>query len=155
MTKAQPPGSARRTGSPGDSNFNKLFRAAAKARKNAHAPISDFKVGAALRTSQGRIYAGANAEEPAFNHSIHAEQGAVAKMVAAEGRQRITHLVVVGGQETDQTICSPCGHCRQLLVEFADDDMEVIVAGPKGDIRLKTTLGQLLPHAFRLSNFKP
>src|SRR6266852_1496478 len=128
-----------------------LFDEAAKARHNSHSPISNFKVGAAFRTETGSVYAGTNAEEPAFNHSIHAEQGAVAQMVAKEGRQKITHLVVVGGQETDQTVCSPCGHCRQLLVEFADDDMEIVVAGPGGDVRLTTTLGQLLPHAFRLS----
>ena len=135
--------------------FQDLFDAAAKARQNSHSPISNFKVGAALITETGNVYAGTNAEDPAFNHTIHAEQGAIAQMVAKEGRQKITKLVVVGGQETDQTVCSPCGHCRQLLVEFADDDMEVVVAGPAGDVRLTTTLGQLLPYAFRLSNFKP
>ena len=135
--------------------FEKLFECAAKARLNSHSPISDFKVGAALMTASARIYAGTNAEEPAFNHSIHAEQGAIAQMVAQEGRQRITHLVVVGGKDNDGTICTPCGHCRQLLVEFADDSMEVAVAGPTGDIRLTTTLGTLLPYAFRLSSFKP
>jgi cytidine deaminase len=108
-----------------------------------------------LLTEGGNIYRGTNAEEPAFNHSIHAEQGAIAQMVAQEGRQRITHLVVVGGKDNDATICTHCGHCRQLLVEFAGDDMEVAVAGPAGDVRLTTTLGKLLPHAFRLSNFKP
>jgi cytidine deaminase len=135
--------------------FQGLFAVAAQVRLNSHSPISDFKVGAALITEGGNIYGGTNAEDPAFNHSVHAEQGAIAQMVAQEGRQRITHLVVVGGKEGDGTICTPCGHCRQLLVEFADDDMEVAVAGPGGDIRLTTSLGKLLPHAFRLSNFKP
>jgi cytidine deaminase len=76
-------------------------------------------------------------------------------MVAIEGRRRVTHLVVVGGQDSDQTICAPCGHCRQLLVEFGDDAMEVVVTAPNGDVRLTTTLGDLFPYAFRLSNFKP
>ncbi len=48
--------------------------------------------------------------------------------------------------------CSPCGHCRQSLVEFADEAMEIVSAGPKGDIRLETTLGVLVPYAFRLRN---
>ena len=132
--------------------FETLFERAAKTRLNSHSPISHFKVGAAFITSTGNIYAGTNAEEAAFNHTIHAEQGAVAQMVAQEGRQKITHLVVVGGgEDNDGTVCAPCGHCRQLLVEFADDGMEIVVAGPSGDVRLTTTLGQLLPNAFRMS----
>ena len=134
--------------------FKTLFEAAAKSRLNSHSPISHFKVGAAFKTATGNIYVGTNAEEPAFNHSIHAEQGAIGHMVASEGHQKITHLVVVGGEDNDGSICTPCGHCRQLLVEFADDNLEIAVAGPAGDIRLTTTLGDLLPHAFRLSNFK-
>src|SRR5579864_5265234 len=79
--------------------FCKLFDAAAKARLNSHSPISNFKVGAALMTECGNVYAGTNAEDPAFNHSVHAEQGAIAQMVAQEGRRRITHLVVVAGKD--------------------------------------------------------
>src|SRR6267142_3982498 len=133
--------------------FQELFDAAAKARQNSHSLISNFKVGAAFRTETGNVYASTNAEEAALNHSIHAEQGAMAQMVANEGRQKITQLVVVGGQETDHTVCTPCGHCRQLLLEFAKDAMEIVVAGPGGDVRLTTTLGLLLPYAFRLGNF--
>jgi cytidine deaminase len=132
--------------------FDALFQAAQKARAHSYAPISNFNVGAAFLTATRKIYAGTNVEEAAFNSSIHAEQGAIAQMVAAEGRARITHLVVIGGKPGDGMACIPCGHCRQLLVEFAGDDLEIAAAGPDGDIRLETTLGELLPHAFRLSN---
>ncbi len=132
--------------------FNALFDLAEKARNNAYAPISHFHVGAAILTSTGNMYAGTNVEEAAFNHSIHAEQGAIAQMVVAEGPQRIAKLVVIGGKPGDGMVCSPCGHCRQLLVGFADDDMEIVIAGPEGDVRQETTLGELLPYAFRLTN---
>jgi cytidine deaminase len=68
--------------------FQELFDAAAKPRRNSDSPISNFKVGAAFRTETGSVYAGTNAEEPAFSHSIHAEQGAAAQMVAKEGRKK-------------------------------------------------------------------
>jgi len=132
--------------------FAALFQAAGKARAHSYAPISKFNVGAAFLTDTGNIYAGTNVEEAGFNFTIHAEQGAIAQMVVAEGRTRITHLVVIGGEPADGMACTPCGHCRQLLLEFAGDDLEIAAAGPDGDIRLETTLGELLPHAFRLSN---
>ena len=133
--------------------FDRLFAAARDVRERSYAPLSRFRVGAALLAESGAVYAGTNVEEAAFNATIHAEQAAVAQMVAAEGRGRITHLVVVGGNSGDGKPCAPCGHCRQLLVEFADDAMAIVAAGPDGGIRLETTLGALLPHAFRLDIF--
>ena len=133
--------------------FQELFEAAKKAREHSYSPISNFKVGAAFYNAAGNVYAGTNVEEAAFNLSIHAEQNAIGQMVAKEGRTKITHLVVIGGEPGDGTVCAPCGHCRQLLLEFADDDLEIVAAGPDGDVRLETTLGALMPHAFRLNNF--
>lgn len=131
--------------------FDALFQAAGKARAHSYAPISKFNLGAAFLTDTRNIYAGTNVEA-GFNISIHAEQAAITQMVAAEGRTRITHLVVIGGEPGDGMACILCGHCRQMLVEFAGDDLEIVAAGPDGDIRLETTLGELLPHARRLSN---
>lgn len=133
--------------------FDKLFTAASQARENSYSPISHFKVGAAFITKEGNIYAGTNIEEAAFNSCTHAEQAAIAQMVSKEGRKEITQLVVVAGNDGDGTIAAPCGHCRQILLEFAQDGLEIISAGPKGDIRLETTLGELMPYAFRLGNF--
>ena len=131
--------------------FDKLFKAALKAHGNAYCPYSKFPVGAALLTSDGNIYAGTNVEDAGVL-AIHAEQSAMVQMVAAQGASHITHMVVVGGKPDDGMACSPCGHCRQSLVEFAGDDTEIVSAGPKGDIRLETTLGTLVPYAFRLRN---
>ena len=136
-----------------DAVFQRLVTAAQNVRRLSYSPISNFKVGAAITTARGALYAGTNVEEAALNHSIHAEQGAIAQMVATEGRVKITGLVVVGGREDDQLICAPCGHCRQLLLEFADDDLPIWACGPAGDVRMKTTLGALMPQAFRLGNF--
>jgi cytidine deaminase len=133
--------------------FEQLFAAAKAARENSYSPISNFKVGAAIRTKTGNIYAGTNAEDAAFNHTIHAEQACIAQMVSKEGRQEITELVTVAGGN-DGTICTPCGHCRQLLLEFAPDSLEIYSTAPDGNIQLKTTLGELLPYPFRLANFK-
>jgi cytidine deaminase len=132
--------------------FDRLFRAAEKARAHSYAPISKFRVGAAFLTVTGNIYAGTNIEEAAFNASVHAEACAISQMVAQEGRVKIIQLVVIGGTPGDGLICAPCGHCRQLLLEFADDDLQITAAAPDGGVQLETTLGALIPYAFRLGN---
>lgn len=132
---------------------NVLLTAALEARKNSHCPISGYKVGAALMSSSGRVYAGTNVEDPAFNHTIHAEQAAIGTMVAAEGVSRIAEIVVVGGTNATPPISS-CGHCRQLLVEMTDDDTPIRSYSEDGTYRGSWTLGELLPHASRLRNFK-
>ena len=131
--------------------FDKLFKAALKAHAHAYCPYSHFPVGAALMTGDGNVYAGTNVEDAGVL-AIHAEQSAMVQMVTAQGASHITHMVIVGGKPDDGMACSPCGHCRQSLVEFADDSMEVVSAGPQGDIRLETTLGILVPYPFRLRN---
>lgn len=131
--------------------FNTLFEVALKARENSYSPISKFKVGAAIRAATGNVYAGTNAEDAAFNHTIHAEQACIAQMVSKEGRQEITELVTVAGD--GNSICTPCGHCRQLLVEFSPGALEIYNCDIEGNIQLKTTLNQLLPYPFRIDNF--
>lgn len=135
--------------------FTTLYQKAAAARNNSYSPMSKFKVGAAIRTATGNIYAGTNVEEAAVTSSIHAEQACVAQMVTIEGHQEITHVLVVGGPEDDAAvICVPCGHCRQLLGEFATDDTEVVVTGPKGDIRHEGSFGALMPLPFSFASIK-
>jgi cytidine deaminase len=120
-----------------------LLRAALTARDHAHAPYSGFKVGAALRASDGTIHAGCNVENAAFPQGQCAEATAIGVMVAA-GAVRIAEILVVAdGPET----VSPCGGCRQRLVEFADPATPVHLAGPEG-VRATVTLGELLPRAF-------
>ena len=134
-----------------EKDFKRLFKAAAKARQNSYSPISGFKVGAAILTGTGHIYAGTNVEEAAFNLSIHSEQNAIGQMVAKEGWAPIKKLVVVG-ETIDGVICAPCGHCRQLCEEFNDAGIEIVVVNPEGVIQLETTLGEIFPHAFHLKH---
>jgi len=120
-----------------------LLDAALRARANAHAPYSGFKVGAALRCPDGRVFAGCNVENIAYPEGTCAEAGAIAAMVA-EGGRVIAEVVVVADSAIPVT---PCGGCRQKLAEFAPPDTPVILAGLEGELT-RTTVGALLPGAF-------
>jgi cytidine deaminase len=118
-----------------------LVRAAEAARRHAHAPYSRYRVGAAVETDDGAIYAGCNVENASYGLTICAERAAVCAAVAA-GARRIRRAVVV--TESDPP-GAPCGACRQVLAEFGLD-MEVTAIGPKHTARW--TLRDLLPDAF-------
>ncbi len=112
-------------------------------RLNAHAPYSNFKVGAAIRTESGAVYRGCNVENVAYPEGTCAEAGAIAAMVAA-GETRIAEVAVIA--DSPQPV-SPCGGCRQKLAEFAEGDVAVTLATTDG-VTLSTTVGALLPGAF-------
>jgi cytidine deaminase len=120
-----------------------LYDAARRVRANAHAPYSGFKVGAALRTTGGRIFTGCNVENVAYPEGTCAEAGAIAAMVAA-GDARIAEVLIIA--DSNEPI-SPCGGCRQKLAEFGSADLVIILAGLNGELA-RTTLGELLPGAF-------
>lgn len=129
-----------------------LFAAARQARANAYAPYSRFKVGAAVRTADGRLFAGANMENAAYPQGQCAEANALGAMVSAVGGQRIIEVAVVGGREDDpQDLCTPCGGCRQRLREFGTETLLIHICGPDGR-RHTTTLGVLLPLSFGPDN---
>ena len=109
----------------------------------AHAPYSNFHVGAALRAADGSLHGGCNVENAAYPQGLCAEAGAIAAMVAA-GQRRILECVVVG---PGPHVISPCGGCRQKLREFAGDDLPIHLCGPDG-LHRTVTLGQLLPLSF-------
>jgi cytidine deaminase len=125
--------------------MEELLAAARAARANAHAPYSRFAVGAALRTPEGAIFAGANVENASYPEGWCAETSAIAAMVAA-GERRIAEVVVVADHPEPIT---PCGGCRQRLAEFGTAATVVHAAGPEG-LRARWTLGELLPSAFGL-----
>ena len=127
-----------------------LLQAALVARAHAHAPYSGFKVGAALRAADGSIHAGCNVENAAFPQGQCAEATAIGTMVAAGAKRIAEILVVADGPET----VTPCGGCRQRLVEFADPATPVHLAGPEG-VRATVSLGELLPRAFGWRHVKP
>jgi cytidine deaminase len=120
-----------------------LIDAAAAVRRNAHAPYSGFKVGAAIRSIEGRVHLGCNVENVAYPEGTCAEAGAIAAMIAA-GDRRIAEVAVIADCPAH---VPPCGGCRQKLAEFAAPDVVVTLATTDGQ-RLSTTVAALLPGAF-------
>ena len=120
-----------------------LRSAASAVRKNAHAPYSNFKVGAAIRAASGTIYVGCNVENVAYPEGTCAEAGAIAAMVAA-GETRLTEAYVIASSPMPVT---PCGGCRQKLAEFADADVSVTMA-TTGGVEQVASVGDLLPGVF-------
>ena len=117
-----------------------LIAKAMEAREKAHVPYSHFAVGAALLARSGRIYTGCNVENASYGLSICAERTAVFKAVS-EGERDFEAIAVV----TEKGV-TPCGACRQVLLEFGED-IQVIVANGAGEYRV-FTLQELLPQAF-------
>jgi homotetrameric cytidine deaminase len=120
-----------------------LLRAADTAMRNAYAPYSGFKVGAAVRASSGAIYVGANVENVAYPQGQCAEASAVGALVSA-GEAAITAVAVVAGRAER---CPPCGGCRQRLAEFAGPQTPVYLGQP-GSEPYSISLGELLPESF-------
>ena len=119
-----------------------LVKLAIEAREKAFAPYSNFKVGAALAGSSGRVFAGCNVENATYGLTVCAERVALWKAVS-EGEREFVAVAVVSESEHP---AFPCGACRQLLWEFCGD-IEVIIANLRG-VRESHRLSQLFPHPF-------
>jgi len=120
-----------------------LIEKARLARLSAHAPYSHFKVGAALLTSDGRVFTGCNIENSTYGLSMCAERVAIFKGVS-EGMSEIAKIVVVTDSED---VAPPCGCCRQMTWEFGSEDTEVVTANLSGEVRTYR-IKELLPKAF-------
>ena len=125
-----------------------LIDAARKVRHNAHAPYSGYMVGAALVDDTGAMHTGCNVENAAFPEGTCAEANAIGSMVAAGGK-RIVAIAAVGGSD-DIEACTPCGGCRQSILEFADENTRIILIG-EGKRIDSYSIDELLPAAFRLN----
>lgn len=127
-----------------------LISQALLARKNAYVPYSHFAVGAALLADSGLVYTGCNVENAAYSPTNCAERTAVFKAVS-EGERRFVKLAIVAGNEALGTplpaIVSPCGVCRQVLIEFAMPEMIILLAKSEDDYETHT-LNELLPMGF-------
>ena len=125
-----------------------LLAAARIVQARAHVPYSRFKVGAALRTPAGNVYAGCNVENAAYPQGWCAEASAIAAMVSAGETAIETIMVICDGE----MLGTPCGGCRQKIREFAAASTRIHVAGAIGDqtigIRTSYTMDQLLPDSF-------
>jgi len=124
-----------------------LIERAKKARENAYAPYSKFKVGAAILTEDGEVYTGVNVENASFGLTVCAERVALFKAVS-DGKRSFKAIAVVA--DTEEPV-PPCGACRQVLSEFGD--MEVIMANLKGDVKI-ARLRDLLPDSFKFEEGK-
>jgi len=117
------------------------------AAEHSYSPYSRFRVGAALLLSNGEIVTGCNVENCSYRLTSCAEQGAIARAVAEYGPGIRLQAVAVANLNNSASM--PCGACRQTLSEFGDDDTLLLYPGESGAPE-ETTLGELLPHAFRL-----
>ncbi len=133
-------------------DYQDLILQALKARENAYAPYSGFKVGAALTAGSGKVYTGCNVENASYGATMCAERTAVFKAVS-EGEREIDTIVIVGGPVDEREELSvyayPCGMCRQVLSEFGKPDMKIIVARSVSDYK-EYKLIELLPESFKL-----
>lgn len=119
-----------------------LIEAAREVRERAYAPYSKFKVGAAIRTKDGKIYTGCNVESASYGLTVCAERVAIWKAVS-EGEKEFAEIAVVADT---QELTPPCGVCRQIIWEFCND-IPVIFANLKGNSEV-VTMKELLPRAF-------
>ena len=124
------------------SEYDALIAAAKQARENAHAPISNFRVGAALRAKSRRIFTGCNVENATLGLTCCAERVAIFKAVS-EGEHGFESIAVAADTEV---LTPPCGACRQIIWEFCGD-VPVILTNLKGKIE-QTSSGKLLPAPF-------
>lgn len=122
-----------------------MLLAALEAKENSYAPYSNFHVGAALISENGNIYSGCNVENSSYGLTICAERSAIFKMVAS-GEKKIKSILIVG--ET-QEFLPPCGACRQVISEFAEEDTEVILVTGKKEFK-SIPFAEMMPYRFFL-----
>jgi cytidine deaminase len=119
---------------------------------NSYSPYSRFRVGAALLLTDGSIVTGCNVENCSYRLTSCAEQAAIARAVSERGPGIRLRAVAVANLNDSASM--PCGACRQTLSEFGDDDVVILYPG-EGGSEESTTLGALLPHAFRMQFLEP
>jgi len=133
---------------------DELFERAVEARQRAYARYSHFRVGAVIEDESGVIHVGCNVENAAYPVGICAEAGAISAMRVAGGT-RIRRIAVVGGlADGPETVCAPCGACRQRIAEFSDATTRILLRDGAGNVQ-RFDLSSLLPAAFGSVNVLP
>lgn len=123
--------------------IKQLIKEAINSKQRAYAPYSKFKVGAAVLAEDGKIYCGCNIENASLGATNCAERTAIFKAVY-EGNRKIKAIAVVGSEDT---YTYPCGICRQVISEFADEDIQIIIVKNENEYIVKT-LEEILPGTF-------
>ena len=131
------------------SEWNELIEKAREAQTKAYAPYSKFRVGAALEGASGKVYLGCNVENASYRVTTCAEQSAISVAVIA-GERKFTRLALVADSPDPVT---PCGACRQALVEFAPDLQVYSVSKTGAEQRWK--ISELIPMAFTWKSLFP
>ncbi|KAI4497046.1 hypothetical protein M0802_007792 [Mischocyttarus mexicanus] len=134
-----------------DAEVQDLIKQGASVRENAYAPYSKFKVGSAILCSDGKIFKGCNVENVSYPVGICAERGAIAKAVS-EGYKRFKILIVIADELEGGNLTTPCGMCRQAIVEFGN--IPIYCANSDMKKVLQTTINDLLPYAFSQNEMK-
>ena len=124
---------------------DKLINEALEAQKNAYAPYSKFKVGAAILTETGNVYKGCNVENASLGASICAERNAATTAIAQEGKVRFKAIAIAS---TSEDPAPPCGICRQFLSEFTDTEAPVYLVSAKSGKTKEFSFGKLMPESF-------
>ena len=133
-------------------NMRELIREAICAMHRAYAPYSEFKVGAALLTKNGKIYHGCNIENAAYTPTNCAERTAFFKAVY-EGEREFEAICVVGGKHGELTeFAPPCGVCRQVMMEFCNPETFKIILSTNEEHYEEYLLKELLPLGFGPGN---
>ncbi len=131
-----------------------LVEAAIEATKFAYVPYSNFKVGAAILADNGKIYTGCNIENASYSPTNCAERTAIFKAVS-EGVTKFKKIAVVGGPNGNlENYCPPCGVCRQVISEFADDEFELILGTSKNTYAVYNFFEEVLPLSFTAKELK-
>ena len=131
-----------------------LVEAAIEATKFAYVPYSNFKVGAAILADNGKIYTGCNIENASYSPTNCAERTAIFKAVS-EGVTKFKKIAVVGGPGGNlENYCPPCGVCRQVISEFADEEFELILGTSKNKYAVYNFFEEVLPLSFTAKELK-
>ena len=125
--------------------IGKLLSKAEEVKKNAYAPYSKFKVGAAIYTENSNIYTGCNVENASFGGTICAERGAAMTAIASEGKTSFKLIAIASDAEEP---APPCAICRQFLSEFVDEDTQVYLVSSKSKTLRHHDFATLMPYSF-------
>lgn len=124
-----------------------LYKMALLAREKSYSPYSGYKVGSAIRTSDGKIYTGCNVENSSYGATVCAERTAIQKAVSERGFIQVTEVMVLTQADPPWP---PCGMCRQVIAEFGKD-VTIYTANLQGKM-LTFSLKEILPHSFTAEN---
>lgn len=124
-------------------DYTKIIKTAREAQQFSHSPYSRFRVGAALETTEGKIFTGCNVENASYGLTNCAERTAIFKAVS-EGYKNFSRIVIVSDAEN---FCPPCGACRQVMLEFFSEETEIIITNNKDEYKI-FNISDLIPVSF-------